>query len=342
MQRAVSIGRAVSPASGWLRGGMFDAGLLLFIPGLAIVCGAVALADRRFLLPVLIADLWLLGHRHLVESQSRLRGRRAGSAWLGLCLAGLPLLLVAVIGGLALGGAAWVPATVYFYWQWFQSTGQSWITLQLYRRRAPRRADLGDSSLLAALFCLTPIWGLLRRSAEAPVSFLGLDLHLLAVPETVAAAAGIAACGAFCLWIVERAIAWSERRLALAHTLYVLSHLAVFVAAYWLVSDLTIGWLIAAIWSHAQFLALAWLRHGGDAAEPAEPRGRLVARLVARRQLGLYTIVGLASAAAALFGEKALAIALPAAAVLYLALDLQRFLLELRPRRSKSGRAATA
>ncbi|HYC14620.1 MAG TPA: hypothetical protein VEC75_10235 [Stellaceae bacterium] len=342
MQRAVSIARATSPASGWLRGGALDAGLLLGIPGLAILCGAVALADRRFLLPVLIADLWLLGHRHLVESQSRLRGGRDGSGWFRLALAGLPLLLVAIIGAIALGGAAWVPATVYFYWQWFQSTGQSWATLQLYRRRAPRGADLGDHSLLAALFCLTPIWGLLRRSAEAPVSFLGLDLHLLAVPETVAAGAGIAACGAFCLWIVERAIAWSEQRLPLAQTLYVLSHLAVFAVAYGLISDITVGWLVAAIWSHAQFLVLAWLRHGADAANPREPRARLLARLVARRQLGLYTIVALASAAAALFGEKALAIALPAAAFLYLALDLQRFLLELRPRRRMSRRTATA
>ena len=342
MTRAVSFGRAASGVSGWLLGARFDAGFLLGIPTLAILSSALALADRRFLLPVLIADLWLLGHRHVVESLGDLRARRAQTPRSRLLVAGLPLLLVAIIGGIALGGAAWVPATVYFYWQWFQSTRQSWAAMQLYRRRAPRGADLGDRSLLAALFCLTPIWGLLSRSAEAPVSFLGLDLHLMSVPETFARAVGIAACGALCLWTVERAIAWSEHRLPLGHTLYVLSHLVVFAVAYGAIADITVGWLVAAIWSHAQSLALAWLRHGQGAASASGPRARWLAGLVARRQLGLYSIVALASAAAALFGASALAIALPAAAFLYLALDLQRFLSDLGPRRAAAAQSSTA
>jgi len=342
MTRAVSVRRSLAPAAGWLLGGRFDAGFLLGIPSLAILSGAVALADRRFLLPVLIADLWLLGHRHVVESLDDLRARCAQTPRSRLLVAGLPLLLVAVIGAVAVAGAAWVPATFYFYWQWFQSTRQSWATLQLYRRRAPRGTDPGDRSLLAALFCLTPIWGLLRRSAEAPGSFMGLELHLMPVPETFAQAAGIAACGAFCLWIVERAIAWSEHRLPLGQTLYVLSHLVVFAVAYGAIADVTVGWLVAAIWSHAQFLALAWLRHGQGARSAGGPRARWLAGLVARRQLGLYSIVALASAAAALFGASALAIALPAAAFLYLALDLQRFLLDLGPRRPAAEQSSPA
>jgi len=342
MARALSVGRTASPASGWLLGGRFDAGFILGIPSLAILSGTVVLADRRFLLPVLIADLWLLGHRHVVESLDDLHARRAQSPRSRLLMAGLPLFLVAVIAAVALGGAAWVPATVYFYWQWFQSTRQSWATLQLYRRRAPRGIDLGDRSLLAALFCLTPIWGLLRRSAEAPASFMELDLHLMAVSGIFADAAGIAACGAFCLWIVERAIAWSEHRLPLGHTLYVLSHLVVFSVAYGAIADVTVGWLVAAIWSHAQFLALAWLRHGQAAPSASGPRARWLAGLVARRQLGLYSIVALASAAAVLFDARGLAIALPAAAFLYLALDLQRFLLDLGPRRHATALSSPA
>ena len=331
MTRAVLVGRAATPASGWLGGGLFDAGVLLGIPTLAILSGALALSDRRFLLPVLIADLWLVGHRHVVESLADLRASRGQSPRSRLVAGGLPILLVAISGGLALDGSTWVPATVYFYWQWFQSTRQSWATMQLYRRRASKGADLGDRSLLAALFCLTPIWGLLSRSAEAPDSFMGLDLHLMAVPETWLAPAVIAAGGAFCLWIVERAIAWSEHRLPLGHTLYVLSHLVVFAVAYGAIADVTVGWLVVTIWSHAQFLALSWLRQRRGAAGGGRPRARWFAHLVARRQLGLYSIVAFASGAALLLGAGALAIALPAAAFLYLALDLRRFLLDPGP-----------
>ena len=329
MARTISVGRAVSVAPGWLLGGRFDTGFLLGIPTLAICSGAIVLADERFFLPVLLVDLWLLGHRHVAESLDRLHGVRSARGRARLLAVGLPLLLVAAAGGIALGVSAWVPATVYFYWQWFRSTRQSWAAMQLYRRHAPRGADLGDRSLLAALFCLTPIWGLLHRSAQPDAVFMGLDLHLIAVPTTFADAVGIAASGAFGLWIVERAIAWSERRLPLAHTLCVLSHLAVFVAAYGLIADVTVGWLVAAIWSHAQYLAMTWLRHrqrGGDAGDPRAP---WIARFVARRQLGLYSIVALASLAAAVLGYDALIVALPAAVLLYLAVDLHQFALDL-------------
>jgi hypothetical protein len=329
MARTISVGRAASVGPGWLLGGRFDAGFLLGIPTLAIGSGAMVLADERFFLPVLLADLWLLGHRHVAESLGRLRGEGAPGNRARLLAAGLPLLLVAAIGGIAVGVAAWLPATVYFYLQWFRSTRQSWAAMQLYRRRAARGADLGDRSLLAALFCLTPIWGLLHRSAQPHAAFMGLDLHLMAVPATFADAVGIAACGAFGLWIVERAIAWSERRLPLAHTLCVLSHLAVFAVAYGLIADVTVGWLVAAIWYHAQYLAMTWLRHRQRGGGTGDPRTPGITRLVARRQLGLYSIVALASLAAVVLGHAALSVVLPAATLLYLAVDLQQVALDL-------------
>jgi hypothetical protein len=333
--RTISIARAAPVAAGWLLSGRFDAGFLLGIPTLAICSGAVVLADERFFLPVLLADLWLLGHRHVAESLDRLRGERAAGGRARLVAAGLPLLLVAAIGGIAVGVLAWLPATVYFYWQWFRSTRQSWAAMQLYRRRAARGPDLGDRSLLAALFCLTPIWGLLHRSAQSHAIFMGLDLQLVAVPESFANAVGIAACGAFGLWIVERAIAWSERRLPLAQTLCVLSHLAVFVVAYGLIADVTVGWLVAAIWYHAQYLAMTWLRHQQRKSDTGDPRAPWIARLAAPRQLGLYSIVALASLAAVVLGHAALVVVLPAVALLYLSAELHQFALDLAmPRRS--------
>lgn len=329
MARTISVRRAASVTPGWLLGGRFDAGFLFGIPTLAICSGAMVLVDERFFLPVLVADLWLLGHRHVAESLDRLRGEGAAGGRARFLTAGLPLLLVAALGGVAFGVAAWLPATVYFYWQWFRSTRQSWAAMQLYRRRAARGTDLGDRSLLAALFCLTPIWGLLHRSAQPHTVFMGLDLHLMAAPETFADAVGIAACGAFGLWLVERAIAWSERRLPLAQTLCVLSHLAVFIVAYGPIADVTVGWLVAAIWYHAQYLALAWLRHRQRGSGAGDPRAPWLARLATQRQLGLYSIVALASLAAVVFGHAALAVALPAVCLLYLALDLHQFALGL-------------
>jgi len=315
--------------AGWLRSRQFDVQFLLGIPAIACGSAALVLYDRRFFLPMLLVDLWLLSYQHVTAMLSRLP-RAGGSARSQRFLTiEMPLITLATISGLTLGIGAWLPATLYLYWQWFHCAQQSWGVVQTYRRRADRSADLGDPALLTAAFYLVPAWGILHRSAQAPSYFIGLELQVMPVPWPMVHVVGIAACGAVALWAIERAIAWAEGRLPVAHTVYTASHFAIFFVAYRLIDDITVGWLIANIWHNAQYLSIAWLRHQWSRDTAADPRGRWLAKLAAGRQLGLYAIVALSSAAAATFGQRALALALPAAAFVYLTTDLQQYAIDL-------------
>jgi hypothetical protein len=311
--------------AGWIQNARFDLPFLVGTPALALGCGALVTIDRRYFLPVLLADLWLLSYQHLAATADRGADGRGGSMRRRFLVVELPLLLLAGLAGLAFALAAWLPATLFFYWQWFRGARQSWSIIETYRRRADRAADLGDRALLTAAFYMVPAWGMLYRCAQAPDSFIGLDLRLMPVAWPMVDVVGIAACGAVGLWLVERAIAWSEGRLPLAHTLCAMSHFVVFAVAYRLIDDVVVGWLVAHVWRNAQYLPLAWLRNqrrrGGR-----DLKGLRLARLTRHKQLGLYAIVAIASGAAAIFGDAPLASVLPAAAFIYLAADAREYL----------------
>jgi hypothetical protein len=319
------------PGAGWLRDTCFDLAFLLGTPALAFGLGALLSIDRRFTLSVLLTNLLLLNYRRLATAE---RGPDRRPLRRRLPAAEPPLLLLAALVVLALAAAPWLPATVFFYWQWFQGARQGWSVVEAYRRRADRAADLGDHALLTAAFYMVPAWGILYRCAQAPESFIGLDIRLLPVAWPMVEVVGIAACAAAALWLVERALAWREGRLPLAHTLYTISHLVVFAVAYGLIDDIMVGWLVASIWRTAQSLSLAWLapqRRG----KGRDPNRHWPTTLTEHKQLGLYVVAAVAGAATAVLGEAALARLLPVAAILYLAADARECLLALSARRAR-------
>ena len=63
--------------AGWIQSARFDLPFLVGTPGLALGCGALVTIDRRYFLPVLLADLWLLSYQHLAATADR-RGFRGG------------------------------------------------------------------------------------------------------------------------------------------------------------------------------------------------------------------------------------------------------------------------
>ena len=246
--------------AGWLRGPRFDLPFMAVIPAVAVAGGALASLDRRLLLPLLLADLALLAQRRTGALANRGgRGRNLPSAGGSRATWTRPLLWTG-LASLGFLVAAWLPATLYFYWQWLHGAQRSWSVLDSYRRRSDRDADLGDRALLTAAFYMVPAWGILHRCAQAPDNFIGLGLRLMPMPPPMVQVIGIAACGAVGLWLVERTWAWREGRLPLAHTLYVISHVAVFAVAYCVIEDIVAGWLVVHIWRTGQDLYLARAR----------------------------------------------------------------------------------
>jgi hypothetical protein len=317
---------------GWIRSVRFDLTFLAGIPALALAAGVLISADGRWLLPVLLADLGLLARRHAMATADRGADVQARILRHRFLAVELPLLALAGLAGLALTVAAWLPATLYFYWQWFHGARASRSIVETYRWRADPGADLGDRALLTAAFYMVPAWGMLYRCAQGPHGFLGLEMRLLPVAWPMVDVVGIAACGAVALWLIERAIAWSEGRLPLAHTLYAVSHLIVFAVAYRLIDDAVVGWLVAHIWRNGQYICLASRRtrgHGDTASNELASR-----RPVPWNQLGLWAGIAMAGVAMAFLVEDVLAVLLPCVAILFLAADVRESIVAMAQRRA--------
>jgi len=308
--------------AGWFGSERRHAALLIGFPLLACGAGLLVLADRRLLLPVLLFDLVLMGCHHVAAVWRRVQSSRIETRAERFALVELPLVVIACAALLAWGAAPWLPVTAYLYWHWFYYARQSWRVGERFRSQADKSADTGDRSLLTAAFYLVPAWGILYRSIEAPPSFIGLELHVLPISAALADGIGIAACGALILWLVERAIAWSEGRLPLAHTLYLISHFAVFLVAYRIIDDVTIGWLVATLWHNTQHIGLERLT--------SQRRGarRKSLDAAALGGLALAALVAASAAAAQFLGAGMPAVLLPGVAIFYLTVHWHRYAMD--------------
>jgi hypothetical protein len=180
----------------------------------------------------------------------------------------MPLVALATIV-IAVAAGLWAIVTIYFYWQWFHYTRQSWGVSRAYRGKEPD-ALYEDGWSDQAIFYALPVIGILYRSYQSPGKFLGADLVTLPVPHGLMVA--VAAVGSMLLayWIVRRIVAFIHDRLSAVHTLYMLSHFTIFTVSYLLIEDITLGWLVINIWHNAQYILFVWLfntrrfKHGLD------------------------------------------------------------------------------
>src|SRR5262249_7159299 len=235
------VSRPAALPVGWLRNAGFD---LVFVVGTtALALGtAAAIATRENLFTwLLVPYLWLLGYPHLIATYTRTAFDRQ-SLWAHRFLNfGLPIVILGAIALLAGTVGTWPLVTTYLYWQWFHFTRQSYGVSRAYVRRAG--VALPDEKLTHWLVYLVPIWGILYRSYQAPATCLGSELRVVPLPFEVVAAVGIVTTLLLIWWALGRAAAWLRGELTVAHTLYMISHFAMFSAAYLLIPNIDHGWL---------------------------------------------------------------------------------------------------
>lgn len=246
----------------------------------------VAVTVRPALFPlVLFLDLWMLGYHHVVATFTRFAFDRSSFRRHRFLAAGLPALVAAGVGlVLAVWGVAGV-TTAYFYGQWYHYLRQSHGLERAYARKG------GGGRFAPWVLHLTAAAGLLVRCAQAPPTFLGLTVYWLPVPAAVAWITGAAAVAAIVAWL-------AAGRGSAAHSLYVVTHVAVFAAGYVLIDDVTHGWLVVNVWHNAQYLLFVWLYHANrfrDGVDPEHPR---LSALAQPRNAPLYVLVCLALTAA--------------------------------------------
>ena len=270
----------------WLKGREFD---FIFVVGtfaLGVMTAVVVIVKPALFLPILIADLWLLGYHHVISTYTRLCfDRKSFAEHRQLVLLTFPLVLgFTALAAWTLG--VWIVVSVYFYWQWWHYTRQSWGISRAYHGKDPG-TSYENGWLEQAIFYSLPVLGVLSHSHQDPGLFLKLELRVIPVPEVVVDTATVTAILLVSLWLARRVLAGFQGRLALAHTLYMFTHFMIFAIAYLWIEDITYGWLAINIWHNAQYILFVWLfnmrrfKNGRDPTAPflsyiSQPERRLL------------------------------------------------------------------
>jgi hypothetical protein len=276
MRQAMAIAlQATVPSAGWLRSRSFDLWFIVGIAAMALLSGAVVVAQPSLFGLVLFLDLWLLGYHHVVATYTRLCFDRNSFISHRFLVLWLPPIVLAATIALAVGIGPWVLATIYLYWQWFHYTRQSWGISQGYRRKSGGLVTEGER-LSKLIFYLLPLWGILDRSHQAPAEFLGLELRTLPVPGLLVDIVGAAALVGLAWWLAGRLVAWWRGQLPRAHTLFVLSHFAVFYVGYILIEAIDHGWLVLNVWHNAQYVAFVWLFNTNRFKDGIDPKAHFL------------------------------------------------------------------
>ncbi len=322
---------------GWLAAPGFDVPFIAGTAGIALAAGAAVTLEPALFWPILLADLWLLGYHHVIATFTRLAFDRASLARHRFLVFALPPIVLAATAFLGIAGGAGALATLYFHWQWFHYSRQSWGVARAYGRKA--RAEAGENEadpcagpLFTAAFYALPLWGLVYRSAQAPGHFLGMTLWTLPVPGWLADAAGIAALAVIAAWLI-RVARLRGAGLSRAQALYLASHALVFTIAYVALADIDHGWLVVNVWHNAQYVLYVWLYNRRRFRDGPDPSARLLSRISQPGRLWLYLLVCLAvttlvygAVSGALAGADLWA--LPAAMVVFQAVNFHHYIVD--------------
>ena len=244
--------------TGWLKDGQFDLSFILGITGLAFALAGTALFRPDLFMPLMFADLWLLGYHHVIATYTKLVGSqsdRKQNAFLVYVL--LPLVLFSTFA-VGVGAGVFVIVTVYFFWQWFHYARQSWGIAQRYRRKAGG-LPWDNERLSEVTLWSVPVWGILSRCHQQSGQFLFMDIWMPQIPLVLVNAAGFASAALVAWWVVTRIQAFRRGELALGHTLFVASHLLVFAVGYGFIENINVGWLLVNVWHNAQYVTFVWL-----------------------------------------------------------------------------------
>ena len=331
----------------WLRDARFDSAFILGGIGLALLSGTAIVIEPALFYPILLLDLWVLGYHHVIASFTRLcfdRPTFEERGWLITHL--LPMVAVATIL-VAWQVGLWAIVTIYFYWQWWHYARQSWGVSRAYRRADP--AALYEHGWLdQAIFYAIPVYGILLRSSEGHTRFLGLELWTVPVPAPVASLAGYAAAALLMVWVARRLAALYQGRLATVHTLYMLTHIAIFSVAYVWLDDITFGWLMINIWHNFQYILFVWMQNRRRFEKGIDPRARFLSWISQPGRLWLYLLTCTAIAAAVYGGllqaiDRLFFAGLSATIVLYQIVNFHHYIVDAliwKTRRPAAARVA--
>lgn len=323
----ITVRPGVASDPGWLMGARFDLGFIVGIAALALGSGIAVVIEPALFAPILFADLWLLGYHHVVSTYTRLCFDRQSFREHRMLLFGLPVVIffaVLMIGG---GLGIWALVTIYFYWQWFHYTRQSYGVAQFYARKAGETAP-DSKNLTLAIIYLVPLWGILHRSHQGWTDFLGIPIVMAPVPGIVVDIAGVVAAIAVGAWLVNKVQQWRAGTLPVAHTLFVTSHLLIFAVGYVLIPSLVFGWLVINIWHNAQYIAFVWLYNNRRFEGKSDASARFLSWISQRKRAWAYLGLCVAISTGAYLSIDGLFGGLGLVIVIYQAINFHHYIVD--------------
>ncbi len=277
-------------ASPWLHSQSFDLSLIVGVLAIALALGAIATTSPVLFAGVLVADFWLLAYPHVASTFTRIAFDRQSIKRYWFLLFGLPPLVLAATAGLTWQGGVIALNTLYFTWQSWHYSRQSYGIARAYSRRAgdPHGRDRLSDVVIYAF----PIWGLVYRSSQGNHEFYGMPLHCPQAPSLLATVLGIIAFSALFLWLLRtyktRARASS---ITTGHTLFILSHVLITLTSYVLIDDITRGWLFINIWHNAQYLLFVWAANARRFRGGVQKEHALISHLSQPKNVLAYALV---------------------------------------------------
>lgn len=330
-----------SAPSDWLRGPAFDLGLIAGVLALALLAGGLAWASPALFAWVLFFDLWLLAYPHVASMYTRVAFDRAALREHRFLLLGLPPLVFAATASAAWLGGVLVLNSVYYLWQSWHYTRQSYGIARAYQRSAgaPARDHLSDLVVFAF-----PLWGVLHRSHQQHPEFFGSPLWTPPVPRLAVALAGALALAALLAWTLRHLqAARAGKPRSTGHALFILSHVVVTGVSYLALDDITAGWLFINIWHNAQYLLFVWAFNARRFRAGVDPARPFLSRLCQPEHVARYALVclGLSATFYLALGEITTRLtweALPLVLVIHQTINFHHYLVDAVIWRSRPAR----
>ncbi len=285
----------------WIRGRTFDSIFVIGTAAAALFAGALCTGRPDFERAVLVLNVWLLGYHHVASTFTRIAFDRVSLRENRFLVFGLPWLCIAGVGLVALVGGGPALVAVYFYWQAFHYTRQSYGISMRYARKQEPEATLDMCATKCVLYLL-PLWGIVQRSNEGHRTFLGMELWMVPVPDAVCVLVGIVAVGAVVWWLAEQMQHARAGRLSPWYFAYMLTHIAVFGVGYLSIPDLDLGWLVINIWHNSQYILFVWLANHQQHGRRRDPDRPFLSWISQREKFSVYLLVCLTLSTAVYVG----------------------------------------
>lgn len=226
-----------------------------------IIFAAACLLNNNVIATVAFVNIWFLSYHHVISTFTRIAFDKKSVEENKFLVLVLPFIVLAATYTIYKIFGGWMIATVYFYWQWFHYTRQSYGISRYYLFSSGKPSPKLLSPINTVALYAVPVTGILYRSWQNNATFLGMDLWNFPIPFEAVIISAIAAV----ILLVNQAFSWwklyRNNELNLRYATFMVSHNIMFFIGFMFIDNINIGWLAINVWHNMQYILFVWLQN---------------------------------------------------------------------------------